>query len=101
MISPAGPKLPLIDRQSPASRFGVLFAECRDLHAANLLIGQIMGHAHEADARNADANHVVCSGRIDGQVVQWQSSDYSVAWSQSLTDITVNREMRFASMRSQ
>ena len=35
----------------------ILLAERGDFHAANLLIGQVMGHAHETDASNTDANH--------------------------------------------
>ena len=38
----------------PALR--VRLANGRHLHAANFLVGQVMGHAHETDADKADAN---------------------------------------------
>ena len=52
-----------LDRPPVAGQpLGVLLAEGGDLHAADLLVGQIMGHAHETDAGNADADHCVAPG---------------------------------------
>ena len=55
---PAGPKLPLM--RSPVTRQAraVLFAHRRNLHSLESLVGQIVDHAHEADAGDADLNHL-------------------------------------------
>ncbi len=41
--------------------FAVLLAECDNSYIAELLIGEVVNHPHEAEAGNADANHVDCS----------------------------------------
>ena len=56
IIVPCGPKLPLMVRQSPARRCGSC-SQMAATRAADLLVGQIMDHAHEAEAGNTDVDH--------------------------------------------
>ena len=57
IIAPGGPKLPRIDRQSPASRTGSVSHMAATLTPADPLIGQVVDHAHETEADDADPYH--------------------------------------------
>ena len=57
IISPCGPKLPLIVRQSPASRAWSCSQRAATPHPFEPLVGEIVNHAHEANSGDADSNH--------------------------------------------
>ncbi len=54
---PAGPKLPLIVRQSPPRRSGSCSQTAWTFTPGKRLVGQVMDHAHETETDDANVNH--------------------------------------------
>ena len=55
--SPGGPKLPRMPRQSPASFFGSRLQMAVTRAAVQVARGEVVDHAHEADAYYPDSHH--------------------------------------------
>ena len=67
-----GPKLPWMQRQSPASFFGSRLQIGGDPAAFELAGGEVMDHAHEAKTDDADPHHC-CISLLYG--ILWISTD--------------------------